>query len=207
MSEPFTPQDELTIADLETLKVMSDPLRINLLEAMGQPTTVKQVAEQLGVAQKKLYYHVNLLEKHGLIVVVDERVVSGIIEKWYQVRAYSYRVERSLLSVSEDKGENWRMLLGSIFENTVDDVIAAAGSGVLPQTDQPEGKSPMLLARSRFYLSQEQFDEFKRRFADLIEEMDEAEGEPPDKTLPRYGLTIAFYPAAPAKSAPPDEDA
>jgi DNA-binding transcriptional ArsR family regulator len=206
MSDQFTPDEELTIDDLETLKVVSDPLRINILEAMSEPTTVKQVAEQVGVGQKKLYYHVNLLEKHGLIAVVDERVVSGIIEKWYQVRAYSFRVERSLLSVAEDKGENWRMLLGSIFENTIEDVIAAAESGVLPQKDQPEGKGPMLLVRSRFYLSPEQFDEFKKRLADLIAEMNEAEGDPPDKSQPRCGLTIAFYPAAPPKSAPADEE-
>jgi len=207
MSEPFTPQDELLIDDLETLKVVSDPLRINLLEAMNQPTTVRQVAEQLGVDQKKLYYHVNLLEKHGLIAVVDERVVSGIIEKWYQVRAYSFRVERSLLNVSEDKGETWRMLLGSIFENTVEDVIAAAASGVLPQEGQPEGESSMMLMRSRFYLTQEQFLTFKARFQALLDEMNKAEGDPPDKSQPHYGLTLAFYPAAPAKPAPQDEDA
>lgn len=76
-------QDEMMIEDAETLRVLADPLRLRIRELMVRPCTVKQVAAVLGIAPTKLYYHINLLEKHKLIVVVAARVVSGIIEKQY----------------------------------------------------------------------------------------------------------------------------
>lgn len=204
MAEPFTPADEHLIDDVETLKIISDAFRLKILEAMGEPTTVKQVAEQLGTSPKKLYYHVNLMEKHGLIVVVDEQIVSGIIEKWYQVRAFSFRVKKSILNVSQDKEEDIRRLLSSIFENTVQDVVAASRAGMLPMADHADGES-MLLTRSRYSFTREQFEVFKERFQQLFEEMKAADEEAGDAGRP-FALTLAFYPTASAKSAPADED-
>ena len=44
------------IADLETLRAISDPLRVQVLELLeSQALTVKQVAEKLGLAPSKLY--------------------------------------------------------------------------------------------------------------------------------------------------------
>ena len=62
--------------------------------------TVKQIAADLKTPIKKLYYHVNLLEEHGLIRITSTRVVSGIIEKQYRVTAYRLSVERALRSWS-----------------------------------------------------------------------------------------------------------
>lgn len=65
---------------------------------MEQVCTVKQIAAKLNIPPTKLYYHFKQLEEHGLIRVVDTRLVSGIVEKLYQARAYSYRVDKGLLS-------------------------------------------------------------------------------------------------------------
>ena len=80
--------DAMKITDLESLKVLADPLRLSILEYLMKPSTVKRIAEKLGKPPTKLYYHFNLLEQHGLIQLVDTRVVSGIIEKHYQATAF-----------------------------------------------------------------------------------------------------------------------
>jgi len=52
------PDDELVIGDLETLHIISDPLRLRLLECIiDQPKAIKQIAAELGIDQIKLYYH------------------------------------------------------------------------------------------------------------------------------------------------------
>ena len=92
--------DEMTITDLEVVRIVSDRLRLRVLEAFGRsrgPRTVKQVAAELGESPTKLYYHVNLLEGAGLLVVAESSLVSGILEKRYTPAAKSFRIERRLL--------------------------------------------------------------------------------------------------------------
>jgi DNA-binding transcriptional ArsR family regulator len=119
------PMEQLVIDDLETLKVLSDPLRMQIAELMShQPRTVKQVAKELGTTPHKLYYHVKLLEDHGLIRVVGTRLVSGIVEKHYQIAAKDIIVADGLLSVSKPEGKSEiETLISSILEGTKADFI------------------------------------------------------------------------------------
>ena len=65
--EDFRPADEFVVKDLETMKVVTHPLRLQILEyLLAQPRTVKEIAEEIGTTPTKLYYHINLLEKHGM---------------------------------------------------------------------------------------------------------------------------------------------
>src|SRR5260221_6725972 len=75
------PEPRLEIRGLEPLKIIADPLRLRLVEALRMaPATVKELAAQQDVAPKSLYYHIGLLERHGMVKVVDSRLVSGILE-------------------------------------------------------------------------------------------------------------------------------
>lgn len=85
------PDDRMTVPGLDGLKVMADPLRMRLIEALrASPATVKELAERLGVRPKSLYYHIGLLERHKLIRVVETRLVSGILEKRYRASAFLF---------------------------------------------------------------------------------------------------------------------
>src|SRR5919199_432922 len=99
------PADELTISDLDSLRVIADPLRLRILESLIEPRTVKQVAAELGIFPTKLYYHMQLLERHGLIMVVDTRLVSGILEKRYRAAARCFHVDHALLALSGPTGD------------------------------------------------------------------------------------------------------
>src|SRR5436189_2035227 len=92
--EQFEPEQRMVIKDLDTLKAISDPLRLQIVEHMlAGARTVKQLAQELNTTPTKLYYHINMLEQYGLIKVTGTRVVSGIIEKQYHVAAYSIDIE------------------------------------------------------------------------------------------------------------------
>lgn len=102
--------DRLEIEDLNTLKALSDPLRLEILKHVGilnrkqERCTVKQLGEMLGMPPTKLYYHVKMLEEHGLLVVGETKIVSGIIEKHYQVCAMNIGVSQDLM-VKDDSGD------------------------------------------------------------------------------------------------------
>jgi DNA-binding transcriptional ArsR family regulator len=220
MIEPVTmpnvewePEDIYTISTLETLKVASDPTRLHILETLAEaPMTVKQVARVLGSSPTKLYYHVNLLEEHGLIVVTGSRVVSGIIEKQYRTRSYSLRVDRALLDIGwgDEDNESLEALLSVLFDATRDDVRAGVKSGVIkltPNQDDPERNT--ILTRSVAVLTPEQFAEFHSRLRELLSDMGKlADEHIKGKRAPgarRYGLTVALYPFAEIDQEEPEQ--
>src|ERR1043166_3085439 len=99
LHDKVRPEDFCMISDLETLKVVTDPLRLNIVNLLrGGPRTAKELATMLHLSQTKLYYHIGLLEQHGFIRVVGTRLVSGILEKQYQATAYKLSVDRRLFS-------------------------------------------------------------------------------------------------------------
>jgi DNA-binding transcriptional ArsR family regulator len=89
---PQVPQDLRETSHVDVLKVLADPLRLNILYVLTRrrgpdlpAKTVKELAAELGEPQTKLYRHIKHLEAAGLIRSVSSRVVSGIVEHRYQV--------------------------------------------------------------------------------------------------------------------------
>ena len=206
MSEQFMQEEAYEIDTLEAVKILSDPMRHRLLEYMlREPITVKQIAEKLDIPPKRLYYHVNLLEKHGLIFVADTQVVSGIIEKWYLTRARSFSVKSDLFKVQgEDEDETYSSLtemIDSVFEGTRRAISALLSYARQHSKDtdeiHPDLKQIYMLG-SHLHLSPEKRDKFTDRLSALIKEFKE-DSEQNDPDLPEFGLTISFYPRVPTK--------
>jgi DNA-binding transcriptional ArsR family regulator len=86
------PDEQLRVDDIGVLKVLADTLRLRIVELLRErAATVKEMAAVLETSPKSLYYHVNLLERSGLIRVVGTRIVSGILEKRYRATAYVFK--------------------------------------------------------------------------------------------------------------------
>jgi predicted ArsR family transcriptional regulator len=72
-----------------------------MVEAFSlQPATAKQVAGRLGEKPTRLYHHVEILEKAGLIKLMATRPNRGTVEKYYQTVAKKFAVDHRLLAVS-----------------------------------------------------------------------------------------------------------
>lgn len=197
---PFVPTDEIVVEDLETLKVLADPLRLRIRELMRDPTTVKQVAHELDLPPTKLYYHINLLEKHGLIVVVDTRIVSGIIEKHYQITARSVRVARHLLSpTSKESAEGLAMTINGLFEDTRADLMKGLQTGVIVRDEDADPHRGLLLNSFRFLLNDEQAKEFYHRLEKLLADyrtLSDAHHEAKDRNVRIYKAFTAVFPSS-----------
>ena len=128
----LTPIPQRVIADVETLKALSDPIRLRILETMVQAAdeewTVKRIAAALGVGPTKLYHHIGILEERELIRVAGTRVVSGIIETRYRIAQLSVRLDRSLLSgpgPTDEASAAIDGMLETIFDTAREDVTRA----------------------------------------------------------------------------------
>lgn len=196
ISDKFVPAEEFVISDLETLKVLADPLRISIMEYLGKPGTVKEVARRLDKPPTKLYYHFNLLEKHGLIQMVETRIVSGIIEKHYQVAARVFRLEKGLLSPgSAEFDENLDVTLSSLFENVRDDIHSSIANGIVETGTSAPDHRRLLMTQAHFHLTPEQARMFYARLMSLLEEYGLDEAEVNEDAQP-YKLLLLLHPSA-----------
>jgi len=188
----------MTIDDLDTLKVLADPLRLRIRELMTEPCTVKQVAAELNIPPTQLYYHINLLEKHGLIVLVDTRIVSGIIEKHYQVAARVVRLSRQLLTPSASGGEEALMMtLDSLFSDTRGDLLDSLHAGALTISDDAPTHKGLTFAASRLALTAEQAADFLERMDALIQEFrDLSEAQRDRDDLQTYKSLSMVFPSS-----------
>lgn len=203
-TEPGPPEQapellpELRITDLETLRIMADPMRLRILELLvmeAQP--VKRLAATLNLPQTKLYYHINLLEEHGLIRVVGTRVVSGIIEKQYGAVAHSYRIDESLLSLSAPGNDDTAdMMFATLLDGVRSELRQGLAAGAIELREDAPVTRKITIGRMPMRLTPERAAELHERIGALIEEFC-ANPEDLGKAAPGtqlYQLFIACYP-------------
>lgn len=193
----FTQVAEFVIEDLETLKVVADPLRLQIVELVfDHPHTVKQVAQKLDLPPSKLYYHFNLLEKHGLIRIASTRIVSGIVEKSYQTAAHNIRVQRGLLTPQRNnnpKEQGVSLFVDAILEDAKQDIKQNAVNGLINLTEEQHPHS-LRIARNTTRFTEEQALEFQARLNALMEEFKLNKENPANLNEQVYALVFAFYP-------------
>ena len=91
-------QDTLVLDKPEQLKALGHPLRVRVLEMLGQEgreqLTNRELAQRLAVDPGHLHFHVRMLLKAGLIELAD----GGGREKPYRAVAKTFRVAPELLA-------------------------------------------------------------------------------------------------------------
>lgn len=190
----------LVIQDLETLKLISDPLRLRILEiAREEPVTAKEIASHLGVSQTRLYYHLNLLEERGLLAIAGTRLVSGIVEKRYRTTAYRLSVDKTLIGPTEQGGDALDTYLSVVLDEVRREIDRSIDAGLidLERTGEDEiAPRRLVLGRNWGRMTAAQVAEFARRQHDLWRFLEQAEAEAgpdaPDAQL--YEALFAFYP-------------
>ncbi len=93
-------QETLVLDKPEQLKALGHPLRVHVLEMLGQEgewqLTNRELAQRLGVDPGHLHFHVRMLLKAGLIELADEDGHGR--EKPYRAVAKVFRVAPELLA-------------------------------------------------------------------------------------------------------------
>lgn len=199
MNADYSPAPSLILSDLDAVKTIADPLRSQIIEVLSpEPLTVNQIAERLGLAPSKLYYHVNMLEKHGFLKVIDTTVRGNIIEKHYWITAYDYDIEKGLLNfnvTTSDGKENIINMFLSSLDTTREDFVRSieARAFRLEQGAEPHPRN-VINHRAVCHVSDERIDEFHARLAALFEDFQGFDDPGVENGHP-WAFTAVLYPS------------
>ena len=200
--EDYEPIALYIVKDLETLRTLADPLRTQIYEILTQaPANARQIGERLGIAPSRLYYHINTMEKLGLIRLVETRMVANMVEKFYRAIAYQIDIDPELLSFKTEEGRQTVFsLLTTNLDATREDLVRSIQARLidLDQTGD-ENKKPrsLMVARNTAFIPDPYAEEFLGRLKELIDEFS-ARDTPYEEGKPGYqnfSLLVAFYPS------------
>ncbi len=180
------------LSELQQLRVLAHPLRLQLLELFAAgPRTTRQAAEVLGGSPTRLYHHVHALERAGLVVLTSRRQVRGTIEKYYRAAAGRIELDQKLLA-----GRGASAIATSMFDLRAELTAALAG--------RRAGAGEHLAARATLFLDDAQARALRTELIGRLERVQAAQRAAPSrrgKSAARrpWALTIALLPLPPAR--------
>lgn len=185
MSSEYEPKAEMWVKDVETIKVVADGRRLAVLRLMQEPTTVKAISAELDSPPSKLYYHVNMLEKHGLITVVDHNIESGIVEKIYQVTARQLKIVNPLINPDISNAE-----ADALFTPMLAETVADFRASLLESADTHHPPRYPFLSKKSVRLNDAQLTALHAKLDTLIQEVTAMSNDDSDSN--QYDLTVVF---------------
>lgn len=191
------PDEFFEIDSLETLKVITDEKRLQILEILAhKPATVKVLAQAMGLPPTKLYYHIKLLEEHSLIRVVDTQIVSGIVEKTYRARACQLGISASLLRLTDGSLEATVDLVGVVLDQAKADLKRSLNVGRLKisaEDAEQLGEIGMLMNR-KINLTKAQADYLQQELTRLFKELPTEADQQDNPDAHPYSVLFMFFP-------------
>jgi DNA-binding transcriptional ArsR family regulator len=191
------------VSEVETLKALADPIRLRILTALmrfeGDPVlmSVKELAEQLGEPQTKLYRHVKQLEATGLIKVAATRLVSGIVEQRYQASQRDLMFGPSLLRHSAANDE-LEAAVANLLRHYGEQFFTAVREGRIEYGDFPAEqayrKHLVLMSESR--VAADRATAIRNKLQEVMEELN----GPDDRDGVPVSILIGFF--SPAEDDP-----
>ena len=178
-------KDTYKIRDLEQVRLLSDPLKLRLLQAFAESAkTTKQAAAELGEKVTKLYRHVDALHDVGLLEVVEEKQKRGTIERTFQAVAQRFEADYSLFSggPGAEGTEAARQML-RVSEAEILDVLANA---------HDDDEEQAIVMRIRGKATPEKIAELQTTLQEWLDALPTCDQAPAEGTK-EFGGLIAFY--------------
>lgn len=205
------PAQQQLVTNLETLKVLSDALRSRILDFLrAEALTVKQLAALLKLSPKKLYYHINLMEQHGLIRVVQTRIVSGILEKTYRATAYLFLFDDEVFASAPNEPGSLPPGMALLFDTTKTQLDQSLENKLVELGDDAPFERRLLLRWKLSRMAPDKAAAFYARLEALLEEFEAMELDPTNAEGNEFRLFCSLFPVRrhrrrQTQSAAPDE--
>lgn len=167
----------MTLTEENQIRAYIHPTRMVILELLGrEKQSVSRVARHLGVHPANLTHHFKLLEKVGLIKLVEKRDTGKNLEKYYRAVAYHFTVDQVEAPVSQ------QVLALSILR----DNLTMALQSLKRKGDEQTALGVLLNLR----LTAEDVVELEQALAKLLEEFSTRRTD----TGSVYTLNLSLYP-------------
>ena len=158
---------------------LADPVRLQIFELLTESNrTVKDLAEIIGLAPDRLYYHLNLLQEAGLVEVAELR----------PERVYSLRHEQHTSS-AQDISE----LIGTVLDATTSELRNVLQSAAALRREARKQKLQAAVGRSAVELTEEEFGRFVEQATALIDEAVERSRTDTASKRQQFRVLFAVY--------------
>jgi DNA-binding transcriptional ArsR family regulator len=167
-----------TVTDVDTIKALADTTRLAILRALSRdrvPKSAKELAEDLGEPQTKLYRHLKVLLEAGLIEAAETRVVSGIVETKYRAAQGSVHIDPT--AHPDETREAMGHIIGENLADYRRRFLRHLEAVALP-ADTEEAKERGMLMFLSSTLSPEVAAGFRSRLEALMKEFDSLPRDP-----------------------------
>jgi DNA-binding transcriptional ArsR family regulator len=181
--------DELVIDDLDGLKAIASPIRMQLIFRFRSAASVADVASAMDVPVTRLYYHVNALVEAGVLEVLETKKKGPQLEKIYRVAGATIRPGPAVFSQAGDPRESAEAAATLILDTTRVELVEALTRHAEHDFD-PES-SPGAIGRSLAAVPAHLIPKFLDRLNDFVEEFTSTET---DDGVP-VTFTYVFLPA------------
>ena len=173
-NDKFLPQKLHVLKNDAQIRGYIHPTRMSLLEILSaEKRTISSVAKELGVHPANITHHFKLLEKTGLIRLVEKRDTGKNLEKYYRAIAYTFEVAPC--------SSNKSAIALSILKNDL--------SATINNLKKSDPKKTMgFLATTR--ISADRFEYFAKTLENLINEFKKADS----KGGEAYTINLSLYP-------------
>lgn len=206
--------DRPQVPEIEVIKALAAPVRLRILHSLERSGTggprvmsAKELAEELGEPQTKLYRHLRVLESAGLIEVAATRLVSGILEQRYRAVQRDYHIGGGFGAAAT--APVTESAVSSVMRVWAENYFAAHRQGRIPSRQDPEkGPHPRsLLMLSDIKVRADKAAELRRKLTEIA---DELTGPDDPDGIEVYALLGFYSPAEPGTypaGEPPEEPA
>ncbi|MBS7525503.1 helix-turn-helix domain-containing protein [Fusibacter paucivorans] len=110
-------KEVMVLKDLEQIKAISQQYRLQIVEAFeNKPKTAKQIAETMGEPHGRVNYHIKMLEKVGIIELVEEIVKFGVVEKYYCPVAKKMMIDSTAVTLDDEMNNSIGKVSLAFFE-------------------------------------------------------------------------------------------
>ncbi len=125
-------KDVLVLRDLDCIKAIAHPRRVDILKTFDkEPLSAKQLSEILDEPHAKINYHIKTLYNVGILELVEEKIKSGIVEKYYYPTANNIVISRKIIDYTLEQEIDANFVSISDFEDTIESFYDAAEAGAL----------------------------------------------------------------------------
>lgn len=197
---PYPPlAAELIIDDLDSLRAIASPMRMELLFRFRSAASVADVAAAMDVPVTRLYYHVNALVDAGVIEVLEVRKKGPQLEKVYRVTGSTIRPGPDVFKQAGGPRESAEAVATLVLDTTRVEMVEA----LTRHAEQGfESETVGTVGRSASALPPDLIPEFVDRLNDLVREFSESEtddGQP-------VTFTYVFLPSGIGGAVAAEED-
>lgn len=181
--------EDFVLDQVGQVKALIKPIRLELLTMLDKPRTCSQLAESFHTSPQKIYYHIKVLERSGLVKKVSEKRVRGIMEGYYQAVAESYWLSPQLINqLGGERRSNEQMSLGYVL-GLAEQVLREVTPLIKSKTNVPSlGISGQVNLRDETDRSN-----FLQELQEMVQELAEKYGaKDPDQTDAEKGMNFRF---------------